>query len=167
MLLQKLIVRSPNIPCRAICTSVLQDGIKNITMESPKTRNSLSLDMLKRLESEIQSDRSNPDLRCIVIGGNGPAFSAGHNLKEMTYKEGRVYHEEIFNKCTDVMKAIAEHPVPIIAKVDGVAAAAGCQLVAMCDIAVATVKSKFLVPGSSVGLFCSTPGIPLARNVPR
>jgi len=136
-------------------------------MDSPKTRNSLSLEMIKRLQSEISSDKNSLDLRCIVISGEGPAFSAGHNLKEMTFKEGRAYHEEIFKNCNDLMFEIVKSPVPVIAKIDGVAAAAGCQLVAICDIAVATSKSSFSVPGSSVGLFCTTPGIPLARAVPK
>lgn len=107
--------------------------------------------MIKRLQSEISSDKNSLDLRCIVISGEGPAFSAGHNLKEMTFKEGRAYHEEIFKSCNDLMFEIVKSPVPVIAKIDGVAAAAGCQLVAICDIAVATSKSSFSVPGSSVG----------------
>ena len=136
---------------RYLCNSVLENGIKKITMDSPKTRNSLSLEMIKRLQSEISSDKNSLDLRCIVISGEGPAFSAGHNLKEMTFKEGRAYHEEIFKSCNDLMFEIVKSPVPVIAKIDGVAAAAGCQLVAICDIAVATSKSSFSVPGSSVG----------------
>lgn len=145
----------------------LENGIKRITMAAPKTRNSLSHEMLDQLDSEIQQDKTNPDLRCIVLKAEGPAFSAGHNLKEMTHKEGRAFHEEIFQKCNTLMYSIVQSPVPIIAQVDGIAAAAGCQLVSICDIAVATEKSKFLVPGSSVGLFCSTPGVPLSRSVPR
>lgn len=86
-----------------------------------------------------------------MIRGEGPAFSAGHNLKEMTHKEGQEYHKEIFEKCNDLMHAIVSHPVPVIAEVNGIAAAAGCQLVSICDIAVATEKSMFSVPGSSVG----------------
>ena len=88
--------------------------------------------------------QTNPALRCIVLKAEGPAFSAGHNLKEMTHNEGRAYHEEIFQKCNILMYSIVQSPVPIIAQVDGIAAAAGCQLVSICDIAVATEKSKFL-----------------------
>ncbi len=152
---------------RQICSSSLENGVKKIVMNSAKTRNSLSLEMLTSLQQEIQADKAKPELRCIVLSGEGPAFSAGHNLKEMTAKEGRKYHEDIFKKCNDLMHAVVTCPVPVIAQVDGVAAAAGCQLVAICDLAVATQKSTFSVPGSSVGLFCSTPGIPLSRNVPR
>ena len=88
--------------------------------------------------------QTNPALRCIVLKAEGPAFSAGHNLKEMTHNEGRAFHEEIFQKCNTLMYSIVQSPVPIIAQVDGIAAAAGCQLVSICDIAVATEKSKFL-----------------------
>ena len=140
---------------RFFCNSVLENGIKKITMASPKTRNSLGMEELKRLQAEISADKNNIDLRCIVISGEGPAFSAGHNLKEMTYKEGRAFHEEIFDCCNDLMHEVVHCPVPVIAQVDGVAAAAGCQLVSICDIAVATSKSSFSVPGSSVGKkFC-------------
>ena len=166
----KCLQMSPRVS-RSMSTQLTQtsfeNGVKKVTMTAAKTRNSLSLEMLKILENHIVSDAQDPELRCIVLSGQGPAFSAGHNLKEMTYKEGKEYHEEIFKKCNDLMRSIVTCPVPVIAQVDGVAAAAGCQLVAMCDIAVATAKSSFLVPGSSVGLFCSTPGVPLARAVPR
>jgi len=141
--------------------------VKTITMQSPKTRNSLSLEMIENLIDNIHDHSNDGLLRCIIIKGEGKAFSAGHNLKEMTAKEGKEYHEKIFERCNVLMDAIMECPVPVIAVVNGVAAAAGCQLVAMCDIAIATKSSSFSVPGSSVGLFCSTPGIPLARVVPR
>jgi len=148
--------------------NVSDDGVvKTITMKSPKTRNSLSLEMIENLIEHIHDQSSDGLLRCIVIKGEGPAFSAGHNLKEMTTKEGKEYHEKIFERCNVLMNAIMGCPIPVIAVVNGVAAAAGCQLVAMCDIAIATKSSSFSVPGSSVGLFCSTPGIPLARVVPR
>jgi enoyl-CoA hydratase/carnithine racemase len=111
--------------------------------------------------------KDDENVRCFVIKGEGKAFSAGHNLKEMTFNEGRKYHEEIFKRCNSLMDVIVKSPLPVIAQVDGVAAAAGCQLVAMVDISVATQNSSFSVPGSGVGLFCSTPGIPLARAVPR
>jgi len=147
-----------------LCAS---SGAKNIIMCAPKTRNSLSMEMLHRLHGEISSDVIGKEVRSIVLRGEGKAFSAGHNLKEMTVQEGSQYHQQIFDACNRLMLAMAKSPVPVIAVVDGVAAAAGCQLVAMCDIAVATQKSSFSVPGSAVGIFCSTPGIPLARMVPR
>ena len=106
--------------------------------------------VIKRYENKLKNIisfhvlQTNPALRCIVLKAEGPAFSAGHNLKEMTHKEGRAFHEEIFQKCNTLMYSIVQSPVPIIAQVDGIAAAAGCQLVSICDIAVATEKSKFL-----------------------
>ena len=117
-----------------------QGGTKTITMTSPKTANALSLEMLNILTAEVSS--GDKDLRSIVVRGEGKIFSAGHNLKEMTVKEGTDHHRAIFDQCNRLMAAVAEASVPVIAAVDGVAAAAGCQLVAMCDIAVATEKSK-------------------------
>ena len=116
--------------------------VKTITMKSPKTRNSLSLEMIETLIEHIHDKSNDGLLRCIVIKGEGPAFSAGHNLKEMTTKEGKEYHEKIFERCTVLMNSIIECPIPVIAVVNGVAAAAGCQLVAMCDIAIATKSSR-------------------------
>ena len=123
--------------------NVSDDGIvKTITMKSPKTRNSLSLEMIENLIEHIQDKSNDGMLRCIVIKGEGKAFSAGHNLKEMTTKEGKEYHEKIFERCNVLMNTIMECPIPVIAVVNGVAAAAGCQLVAMCDIAIATKSSR-------------------------
>ena len=120
-------------------------AMKTVTMMSPKTRNSLSLEMIEDIISELNDDGSsveNEKVRCIVIKGEGKAFSAGHNLKEMTMNEGRDYHAKIFERCNVLMNKIISCPVPVIAVVDGVAAAAGCQLVAMCDIAIATESSR-------------------------
>jgi len=134
-------------------------------MVSPKTRNALSLDMLNELQSNLSSL---PDsVRCIVLRGEGPAFSSGHNLKELTSAQGRQYHQRVFDTCSRLMLSLAEMEVPVIAQVDGVAAAAGCQLVASCDIVLATRRSQFSTPGGGVGLFCSTPGVAVARAVPR
>ena len=123
----------------------LPAAIKTITMMSPKTRNSLSLEMIESIISELNDDGSNgknEKVRCIVIKGEGKAFSAGHNLKEMTMNEGRDYHAKIFERCNVLMNKIISCPVPVVAAVDGVAAAAGCQVVAMCDIAIATESSR-------------------------
>ena len=125
--------------------SIGDDGVvKSITMMSPKTRNSLSLQMIEELIENVNDDAAAETgrCRCIVIRGEGKAFSAGHNLKEMTMKEGRDYHTKIFERCNALMNKVIACPIPIIAVVDGVAAAAGCQLVAMCDIAIATESSN-------------------------
>ena len=140
----------------------------DITLASPKTRNALSLDMMNCLISDLTTAAANPAVRSIVLrASGGHVFSAGHNLKEMTADTGRDHHRQIFETCEDLMQLIGRLPVPVIAAVDGLAAAAGCQLVASSDIAVATPASRFSTPGASVGLFCHTPGIALARRVPR
>lgn len=146
-------------------SSDFQNGIRKITMCHGKTRNSLSVAMMENLLKEIDTNRDDPQLRAIVLAGDGPIFSAGHNLKELTEDCGRAQHMHIFNLCAKLMDAIVQHPVPIIARVDGLAAAAGCQLVAQCDLAVCTEKSKFSTPGANFGIFCSTPGIALTRSV--
>jgi len=134
-------------------------------MTSPKTRNALSLEMLSALIKHITEDVA--ELRCVVIQGEGEVFSSGHNLKELTLEQGNEKHAIIFEKCNQLMTEIHKCPVPVIASVNGIATAAGCQLVSMCDIVVATKKSMFSTPGGKVGIFCSTPGVPLARVVPR
>lgn len=142
-----------------------EKGVRHITLANPKTRNALSLHVLEELHEAIHEE--NPLLRCIVLGAEGKVFSAGHNLKELTAKDGRAYHQEVFDSCTRLMLALQSISVPVIAKVNGIAAAAGCQLVASCDIVIATDTSSFSTPGGGVGIFCSTPGIPLVRCVPR
>ncbi|XP_013775159.1 enoyl-CoA hydratase domain-containing protein 3, mitochondrial-like [Limulus polyphemus] len=143
-----------------------ENGVRRITLNNPKKRNILSLSMLDSLKEDLSNlDKNN--LSCILISGNGPVFSSGHDLQELTTKTGEDYHKKIFSRCTEVMMAIHNCPVPVIAQVRGLAAAAGCQLIASCDIVVASEKSKFSTPGAFVGLFCSTPGIAVARAVPR
>nr|XP_048316937.1 enoyl-CoA hydratase domain-containing protein 3, mitochondrial [Myodes glareolus] len=144
-----------------------QDGIRNIVLSNPKKRNALSLAMLKSLRSDILHEAESKDLKVIIIAAEGPVFSSGHDLKELTDARGRDYHTEVFQTCSEVMMLIRNHPVPIIAMVNGLATAAGCQLVASCDIAVASDKSSFATPGVNIGLFCSTPAVALGRAVPR
>ncbi|XP_014639157.1 PREDICTED: enoyl-CoA hydratase domain-containing protein 3, mitochondrial [Ceratotherium simum simum] len=123
--------------------------------------------MLKSLQSDILHEAESKDLKVIVISAEGPVFSSGHDLKELTDEQGPDYHAEVFRTCSEVMMLIQNHPVPIIAMVNGLATAAGCQLVASCDIAVASDKSSFATPGVNIGLFCSSPGVALGRAVPR
>ncbi|KAM6176852.1 enoyl-CoA hydratase domain-containing protein 3, mitochondrial [Erethizon dorsatum] len=144
-----------------------RDGIRTIVLSNPKKRNALSLKMLKSLQNDILHEAESKDLKVIIISAEGPVFSSGHDLKELTEEQGRDYHTEVFQTCSEVMMLIRNHPVPIIAMVNGLATAAGCQLVASCDIAVASDKSSFATPGVNVGLFCSTPGVALGRAVPR
>ncbi|TMS03006.1 Enoyl-CoA hydratase domain-containing protein 3, mitochondrial [Larimichthys crocea] len=142
-------------------------GIRRITLNNPRKRNALSLSMLESLRENILTDVDSDDLRVIIISAKGPVFSSGHDLKELTSTQGRDYHTKVFHTCAEVMTLIQDIPVPVIAMVNGVATAAGCQLVASCDVAVATQKSTFATPGVNVGLFCSTPAVAIGRAVPR
>ncbi|XP_014210633.1 enoyl-CoA hydratase domain-containing protein 3, mitochondrial [Copidosoma floridanum] len=143
-------------------------GVRRIILSHPSTRNSLSLGMMSAIMHNLTHDGDNPELRSVVIlAVPGSVFSAGHNLKELKSSDGESHHRRVFETCAQLMKAIADCPVPVIAAVDGLAAAAGCQLVAACDIVVATERSSFSTPGANFGIFCSTPGIPLVRNVPK
>lgn len=143
-----------------------QDGIRRIILNDPRKRNALSLSMLESLRGHL-TDAHTPDLRVIIISARGPVFSSGHDLKELTSAQGRQHHSRVFQTCSEVMTLIQDLPVPVIAMVNGVATAAGCQLVASCDVAVATEKSTFATPGVNVGLFCSTPGVAIGRALPR
>ncbi|XP_033018884.1 enoyl-CoA hydratase domain-containing protein 3, mitochondrial isoform X1 [Lacerta agilis] len=154
-----------------------QDGIRNIVLNNPLKRNALSLSMIRSLREDILHDIESTDLRVIIISGillikpmrvgEGPVFSSGHDLKELAFEKGEKHHREVFETCSEVMTLLPKLPVPVIAKVNGLATAAGCQLVASCDIAVASEKSRFATPGVNVGLFCSTPGVALGRSLPR
>ncbi|CAB1345883.1 unnamed protein product [Coregonus sp. 'balchen'] len=147
-------------PAEPLTVRRQNNGIRSITLNNPKKRNALSLSMLDSLRGNILADIDSDDLRVIVISAKGPVFSSGHDLKELTSAQGRDYH-------TKVMTLIQDIPVPVIAMVNGVATAAGCQLVASCDIAVVTERSTFATPGVNVGLFCSTPAVAIGRAVPK
>ncbi|KAG5674264.1 hypothetical protein PVAND_004244 [Polypedilum vanderplanki] len=152
---------------RCLLSVTQEDGIKNIILDDQKTRNSLSMSMMNQLIDEIKRDENDKSLRAIVLSSTGAIFSAGHNLKELYFPD-KSYEEvkSIFEKCHELINCVIHSPVPIISKVDGLAAAAGLQLVASCDIVVCSDKSTFSTPGSSFGIFCSTPGIAL-RVIPR
>jgi enoyl-CoA hydratase/carnithine racemase len=146
----------------------LNDGILRLTLNDPATRNSLSELMIKELHSAISEAKA----RVIILCANGPAFSSGHNLKEITARrtdadEGRRFFKDLFDKCAELMLAITNSPCPVIAEVGGLASAAGCQLVASCDLAIATDRATFCTPGVNIGLFCSTPMVALTRTVTR
>ncbi|XP_061415873.1 enoyl-CoA hydratase domain-containing protein 3, mitochondrial [Lethenteron reissneri] len=143
------------------------DGVRSIILNNPRKRNVLSLAMLRSLRNDLTDDLNNPALRVIIISAVGPVFSSGHDLSELTAEYGREHHTRVFETCTEVMRTIQRLPVPVMAKVDGLATAAGCQLVASCDVALASERSRFATPGVHVGLFCSTPGVALGRSVPK
>lgn len=141
-------------------------GIGRVTLNRPDRRNALSLELLIELREVLGEMATDPGIAAVVIDGSGPAFSAGHDLTEMIDRDPSFY-TELFTTCTDVMLAIQEIPQPVIAQVHGMATAAGCQLVAACDLAVASDDSRFATPGVRIGLFCSTPMVPLARAIGR
>jgi len=142
-------------------------GVVTLTLNRPQAFNALSEAMLAQLQRELDAIGSDKSVRVVVIAAEGKAFCAGHDLKEMRADPSMEYYERLFAQCSDVMLTIQRLPVPVIARVQGIATAAGCQLVAMCDLAIALSTARFAVSGVNVGLFCSTPGVALSRNVLR
>src|SRR5215510_10998271 len=143
------------------------NGIATLTLNRPKQYNALSEELLTELQTALGAIEKDQSVRVVVIAGSGPAFCAGHDLKQMRATPRRAYYDQLFAQCSDVMQRIVRIPQPVIARVHGIATAAGCQLVAQCDLAVASENAKFAVSGINVGLFCSTPSVPLGRNVLR
>jgi enoyl-CoA hydratase/carnithine racemase len=137
-----------------------------ITLNRPEKRNALSLALMRELIVALETVSRDRDVRAIVLEGAGPAFSAGHDLGELTGRD-LPFYQEVFEVCTELMELVHRVPQPVIAKVGGVATAAGCQLVAACDLAVAAKSARFATPGVKIGLFCSTPMVPLSRAVGR
>ena len=149
-----------------------EGAVAVITLDRPAARNSLSRAMLAALEAELDAVAAAEGIRCVVLAAEGPAFSAGHDLKEITARRadpdgGASFFAETMAACSAVMQRVVALPQPVIAAVEGVATAAGCQLAASCDLLVASERAKFCTPGVDIGLFCSTPGVALARAVPR
>jgi enoyl-CoA hydratase/carnithine racemase len=142
-------------------------GVVALTLNRPQAFNALSEAMLAALSTQLDAVAADPETRVVVIAARGRAFSGGHDLKEMRAAPALDYYERLFAQCGRMMLAIQRVPVPVIARVQGVATAAGCQLVAMCDLAVAARDARFAVSGVNLGLFCSTPSVALSRNVPR
>jgi len=142
-------------------------GVVALTLNRPQAFNALSEAMLTALAAEFEAIARDGSARVVVLGASGKAFSAGHDLKEMRAEPSLAYYQRLFASCTQVMLAVQRLPVPVIARVQGIATAAGCQLVAMCDLAVASRDAKFAVSGVNLGLFCSTPGVALSRNLAR
>jgi len=141
--------------------------VVTLTLNRPQAFNALSQAMLGQLQAELDAIASDESVRVVVISAKGKAFCAGHDLKEMRADPSLEYYERLFTQCSDLMLTIQRLPVPVIARVEGIATAAGCQLVAMCDLAVASSTARFAVSGVNVGLFCSTPGVALSRNILR
>jgi enoyl-CoA hydratase/carnithine racemase len=147
-------------------------SIALLTLNRPGARNSLSEGLIAELHAALDEISGDKRIRAVVLAANGPAFCAGHDLKELTARRsdadrGRAYFAQIMNACSAMMQAIVRLPKPVVAAVQGIATAAGCQLVASCDLAVASEAAAFATPGVDIGLFCSTPMVALSRNVPR
>ncbi len=142
-------------------------GITTLTLNRPTQFNALSAEMLDALQAAVDDIAADESVRVVIIAANGKAFCAGHDLKEMRTSEERAFHQALFDQCGRMMLSIHRLPQPVIAQVGGIAAAAGCQLVANCDLAVAVEEARFAVSGINLGLFCSTPAVPLSRNLPR
>jgi len=142
-------------------------GVVTLTLNRPESFNALSEELIAALRNELEAVGANESVRVVVLAAAGKAFCAGHDLKEMRAAPALGYYERLFADCTRMMLAVQRLPVPVIARVQGVATAAGCQLVAMCDLAVAVETARFAVSGVNLGLFCSTPSVALSRNVGR
>ena len=140
-------------------------GVATLTLNRPGRFNALSEELLGALQSEFDRLAGDATLRCVVLAASGRAFCAGHDLKEMRAHPDKAYYAALFERCSRMMLSIRALPVPVIAQVQGIATAAGCQLVATCDLAVAASSARFAVSGINVGLFCSTPAVALSRNI--
>jgi len=149
-----------------------QASILRLALDDPNNKNALSEDMMKQLKKLLMKASSDDSVKVIIISAVGDVFCSGHNLKDITEArknedEGKAYFLDLFNLCSSLMQMIVNCAKPVIAEVNGVATAAGCQLVASCDLAIASDSSKFATPGVNIGLFCSTPMVALSRNVSR
>ena len=152
--------------------SEIADGVLTLTLNRPDQRNSLNQELMSAITAAIAAAGDDSEVRVIVLAGNGPAFCAGHDLKEMTAHradpdDGKQFYEDTMQQCSAMMQSIVRCPKPVIARVHGIATAAGCQLVASCDLAVAADTARFATPGVNLGLFCSTPMVALSRNLSR
>jgi enoyl-CoA hydratase/carnithine racemase len=146
------------------------EGIARLTLNRPKSRNALSDAMIAALSAELDGIASDASIKVVILAGNGPAFCAGHDLKEMSARradadKGAAYFLDLMQRCSAMMQKIVRLPQPVIASIEGVASAAGCQIVASCDLAVAGSAARFSTPGVNIGLFCSTPMVALSRNL--
>lgn len=168
-----MVTTEMNAPATEPLVHIMRDGaVLRLTLNRPKARNALSEGLMAALQSALDEGANDKAVRVIVLAANGPVFSSGHDLKEMTAHrgdadKGRAFFAGLFEQCSKLMQTIVRHPKPIIAQVQGIATAAGCQLVASCDLAIASTAARFATPGVNIGLFCSTPMVALSRNVAR
>jgi enoyl-CoA hydratase/carnithine racemase len=143
------------------------EGVVTLTLNRGEKFNPLSEEMLAALQAEVNAISIDSSVRVVILAASGKAFCAGHDLKQMRASPSAAYYKKLFDQCSKLMLSIQQMPQPVIARVQGIATAAGCQLVAMCDLAIAAEEARFAVSGVNYGLFCSTPSVGLTRNVPR
>ncbi|HKW53172.1 MAG TPA: enoyl-CoA hydratase [Stellaceae bacterium] len=160
-------MRARREPVEAVLLRRDEDAVAWLTLNRPAQRNALSVALMSALQGEIDAIAKDRKIKVVVIAGAGPGFCAGHDLKEMRANPGRQHYEALFAQCSRLMTSLVRLPKPVIARVHGIAAAAGCQLVASCDLAVAAADARFAVNGINIGLFCSTPMVALSRAVGR
>lgn len=158
-------MNTPNEPM--VLTTRDARGVVTLTMNRPQAFNALSQGMLAALQQQLDVLQADDTVRVVVLAAAGKAFCAGHDLKEMRAEPSMDYYQTLFQQCTAMMLSLQRLPVPVIARVQGIATAAGCQLVGMCDLAVASSDARFAVSGVNLGLFCSTPSVALSRNLRR
>jgi enoyl-CoA hydratase/carnithine racemase len=162
-----------NAPASQPLVLTAQTGsVLKITLNRGNARNALSVGLMSALQGALDDAAKDKSVRVVVIAADGPAFSSGHDLKEMTARradadKGKAFFAALFAQCSKLMQTVVRHPKPVIAQVHGIATAAGCQLVASCDLAIASSAARFATPGVNIGLFCSTPMVALSRNVSR
>lgn len=147
-------------------------SVLKLTLNRAGARNALSVGLMGALQDALDEAAADKSVRVVIVAADGPAFSAGHDLKEMTARradpdKGKAFFAALFTQCSKLMQTVVRHPKPVIAQIQGIATAAGCQLVASCDLAVASSAARFATPGVNIGLFCSTPMVALSRNVSR
>jgi enoyl-CoA hydratase/carnithine racemase len=157
----------PDAPDQPMLLTTAEGGVVTLTLNRPEAFNSLSEALIEAIQRELDRLEADTTARVLVLRGNGKAFSAGHDLKEMGENRTREDLTRLFQRCSAMMTRLSKLPLPVIAVVDGIATAAGCQLVAACDLAIASDRSRFATSGVKFGLFCSTPMVALSRNVPR
>ena len=145
----------------------IEGSVAWLTMNRPRQFNAISMEMLDAMQAALEGIATDAAVRAVVIAGNGPAFSGGHDLKQMMANRTEAFLGDLFERCSRVMLTVQRMPQPVIARVHGIATAAGCQIVGGCDLAVATTDARFATSGINYGLFCATPGVPVSRNVSR
>ena len=145
----------------------VQDGVATVTLNRPQARNALSMGLMGELITAFDALAQDKDVKVVILAAAGPGFCAGHDLKELRSQPKREIYQAVFRRCSQLMQAIVSLPKPVIAQVHGIATAAGCQLAATCDLAVASDDARFATPGVNIGLFCSTPMVALSRAIPR